>query len=86
MRTALITPSAASTFLALGPLLFLAACASEPAPGTPDAKVVCTTEAPTGSNLKVRRCWTEEQTALQQQDARAVGEATSRVRPAAERR
>jgi len=84
MRLAL-TPSL-TTFLAVGPALFLAACAADPVPGTPDAKVVCTTEAPTGSNLKVRRCWTEEQTALQQQGARAIGEATSRVRPAAERR
>lgn len=84
MRMALTNPLV--TLVALGPALLLAACASDPAPGTPGPKVVCTSEAPTGSNLKVRRCWTEEQSALQQQDARAIGEATSRVRPAAERR
>lgn len=72
--------------LVLAPALLLAACASDPAPGTPDPKVVCTSEAPTGSNIKVRRCWTEEQSALQQQDTRAIGEATSRVRPSADRR
>ena len=58
--------------LVLAPALLLAACASDPAPGTPDPKVVCTSEAPTGSNIKVRRCWTEEQSALQQQDTRAI--------------
>jgi hypothetical protein len=72
--------------MALVLALLFAACASEPMPGTPDPKVVCTSEAPTGSNLKVRRCWTEEQSALQQQDVRAIGEATSRVRPTADRR
>ncbi len=89
MRAALTTSPASlasRASLALIPALLLVACATEPAPGTPDPKVVCTSEAPTGSNLKVRRCWTEEQTALQQQDARAIGEATSRVRPTADRR
>jgi len=70
-----------TAFASLAPLV-LGACATDPADTTVasnDPKVVCTYEAPTGSNLKTRRCWTEEQTAQQQQGARAVGDAAQRT-------
>ncbi len=73
---------AARTALALSFACALAACATDPADTTVtsnDPKVVCTYEAPTGSNLKTRRCWTEEQTAQQQQAVRAMGEAAQRT-------
>jgi hypothetical protein len=58
----------------LASLVLLGACATDPESTTVAAgpKVICTTEAPTGSNIKVRRCWTEEQWAQEQQDARGL--------------
>jgi hypothetical protein len=74
----------------LAPLALLAACATEPetaSTGTaaraagPEEKIVCGTEEPTGSRLRVRRCWTQEQIDRESRDAKAVLERVQSVRP-----
>jgi len=76
---------AALTLLAL-----LAACATEPGnPSTgttatgsgPEEKIVCGMEEPTGSRLRVRRCWTQEQIDQESREAKAVLERVQSVRP-----
>ena len=58
------------------PLLLLAACATDPAaPGAPaerEEKIVCAMEEPTGSRMRVKRCWTQEQSEEQARDARSA--------------
>jgi hypothetical protein len=77
----------------IAPLALLAACATEPetastaAAGTtasatgPEEKIVCGMEEPTGSRLRVRRCWTQEQIDQESRDAKAVLERVQSVRP-----
>jgi hypothetical protein len=72
-------------------LLLLVACATEP--GHPDAntlitsaagkeeRIVCGREEPTGSRLKVKRCWTHEQLELEERDAEALIKRGQLVRP-----
>jgi hypothetical protein len=71
-------------------LALLAACATEPGnPSTgttatssgPEEKIVCGMEEPTGSRLRVRRCWTQEQIDQESRESKAVLERVQSVRP-----
>ena len=74
----------------LVPLALLAACATEPEnPSTvttatstgPEERIVCGKEEPTGSRLRVRRCWTQEQIDQESRETKAVLERVQSVRP-----
>ena len=71
-------------------LALLAGCAADPTGATGqqlassgrEEKVVCAMEEPTGSKLRVKRCFTKEQLEQEGQDARKVIERGQLVRPA----
>jgi hypothetical protein len=74
----------------LPPLALLAACATEPETAStattasaagPEEKIVCGMEEPTGSRLRVRRCWTQEQIDQETRDAKSTLERVQSVRP-----
>jgi hypothetical protein len=76
----------------IAPLALLAACATDTASsaGAPtepasangrEEKIVCGMEAPTGSRLRVRRCWTQEQLDQEGRDAKAAIERGQLSRP-----
>jgi hypothetical protein len=74
----------------IAPLALFAACATEPEtalPGAaaastgPEEKIVCGMEEPTGSRLRVRRCWTQEQLDRESSDAKKALERGQLSRP-----
>ena len=74
-------------------LALLAACATQPEPSSTatagttasaagsEEKIVCGMEAPTGSRLRVRRCWTQEQLDRETSDAKKVIDRGQVTRP-----
>jgi hypothetical protein len=74
----------------IAPLALLAACATDPqtessattasATGR-EEKIVCGMEEPTGSRLRVRRCWTQEQLDRETSDAKKVIDRGQVTRP-----
>jgi hypothetical protein len=62
--------------------VLLGACATD---ATDKAEVavtrVCETEVPTGSRLPVKRCWTTEEIAQNEQDVRDASKIYDRSRP-----
>lgn len=79
---------------AAGPLLLtltmLTSCASDPGSSTAsnasEDELVCVMETATGSNFKVRKCWTREQAAQHERDVRTMSDSFSRTRPEAPKR
>jgi hypothetical protein len=74
----------------LAPLALMAACATAPetassgttaASTAPEEKIVCGMEQPTGSRIRVRRCWTQEQLDQESRDAKAALERGQLSRP-----
>jgi hypothetical protein len=74
----------------LAPLALFAACATEPETASsattasaagPEEKIVCGMEQPTGSRIRVRRCWTQEQLDQESRDAQKALERGQLVRP-----
>jgi hypothetical protein len=77
------------SILVVAPLTLLVACATEAeksggqqvASSDREEVVVCGMEEPTGSKLRVKRCWTKQQLEQEGQDARKVIERGQLVRP-----
>jgi hypothetical protein len=70
-------------FIVTGALsVLLGACATD-ATDRPEVAVkrVCETETPTGSKLPVKRCWTTEEVAQNEQDVRDASKIYERSRP-----
>jgi hypothetical protein len=81
-----------SIVVRIAPLVFLAACATEPdapegarltasANGREEV-IVCGMEEPTGSRMRVKRCWTKEQLDQEGRDAQEFIKRGQLVRPA----
>jgi hypothetical protein len=74
----------------IAPLVLLAACATDPGSSSSattagstgrDEKIVCGKEEPTGSRLRVQRCWTQEQLDQESREAKSAIERVQSVRP-----
>lgn len=72
------------------PLVLLAACATDPGSSSSapiagstgrEEKIVCGKEEPTGSRLRVQRCWTQEQLDQETREAKSAIERVQSVRP-----